>query len=116
MIKVGVFWFSYLLKLDIIYDIEEYSNHYSSKEVLLTYSKQHKDVWDKLSKEQCGGKYSSYKFDILPRGRIWYDLEENKYEIVFYRGSYNLIEIVAPKIKELFCIEKVEIRIDGVLK
>ena len=50
-----------------------------SKEMLITYSEQHQDVWDKLSKEQCGGKYSSYKYDTLPRGRVWYDTEEKKY-------------------------------------
>lgn len=106
MIKVGVFWFSYLLSLDIIYDIEEYSDNGSSNEVLLTYSKQHKDVWSKLSKEQCGGKYSSYKFDSLPRGRVLYDLEEKSYKIVFYRGSKDIIATVEPRIKELFGIEK----------
>ena len=114
MIKVGVFWFSYLLSLDIIYDIEEYSENGSSNDVLLTYSKQHKDVWCKLSQEQCGGKYSSYKFDSLPRGRVWYDLEEKSYKIVFYSGSKDMIAIVEPRIKELFGIEK--IRNKGVLK
>ena len=69
MIKVGVFWVSALLDIDVIFDIEEYSDDYQDKEMLITYSKQHKDVWEKLSKEQYGGKYSIYKFDALPRGR-----------------------------------------------
>ena len=55
MIKVGVFWVSVLINIDIIYDIEEYPDDYQDKEMLITYSKQHKDVWGKLSKEQCGG-------------------------------------------------------------
>lgn len=110
MIKVGVFWASMLFSVDIIYDIEEYPS--DSKEMLITYSKQHQDVWDKLSKEQCGGKYSSYKYDTLPRGRVWYDTEEKKYEIVFYKGSKDFIQIIASKIKKLFGIEKAEIRID----
>ena len=104
MIKVGVFWVSVLLDIDIIFDIEEYSDDYQDKEMLITYSKQHKDVWKKLSKEQCGGKYSTYKFDALPRGRVWYDLEEKTYKIVFYRGSKEFANAIAPKIKELFGI------------
>ena len=58
MIKVGVFWASVLLNVDIIFDVEEYPDDYQSKDILLTYSKQHKDVWEKLSKEQCGGRYT----------------------------------------------------------
>ena len=108
MIKVGVFWASVLLTVDIIFDIEEYPDDYQSKDMLLTYSKQHKDVWEKLSKEQYCGKYSAYKFDSLPRGRVWYDLEEKTYEIVFYRGSQGFIKAIAPKIKKIFNIGEVE--------
>ena len=97
---------------DIIYDIEEYPDDYQDKEMLITYSKQHKDVWGKLSKEQCGGKYSIYKFDALPRGRVWYDLEEKTYKIVFYRGSKAFINMIVPKIKELFDIGEAEITKD----
>jgi len=111
MIKVGVFWISTLLTVDIIYDIEEYSEK-NNTEPLVTYSKQHKDVWDKLSKEQYGGKYSSYNYNTLPRGRVWYDAEEKKYEVVFYRGSKDFINTMLPKIKELFRIEKADARID----
>ena len=39
MIKVGVFWASVLLNVDIIFDVEEYPDDYQSKEVLLTYSR-----------------------------------------------------------------------------
>ena len=105
MIKVGVFWVSVLLDIDIIFDIEEYSDDYQDKEMLITYSKQHKDVWERLSKEQCGGKYSTYKFDDLPRGRVWYDLEEKTYKIVFYRGSKEFISRVAQEVKNAFAIE-----------
>ena len=70
MIKVGIFWVSVLINIDIIYDIEEYPDDYQFKDALLTYSKQHKDVWERLSKEQLGGKYSIYQFDTLPRGRV----------------------------------------------
>lgn len=115
MIKVGVFWISALLSIDIIYDIETYSTDIGCKDFLITYSKQHKEVWEKLSKEQFGGKYSSYKYDTLPRGRIWYDLEEKKYKIVFYSGSKSFIEMVVPKILSLFDIEQAEI-INGELK
>lgn len=108
MIKVGVFWVSALLEIDVIFDIEEYSDDYQDKEMLITYSKQHKDVWEKLSKEQYGGKYSIYKFDALPRGRVWYDLEEKAYKIVVYRGSKEFINTIAPKIKELFGIDKAD--------
>ena len=108
MIKVGVFWVSALLNVDIIFDIEEYPDDYQSKDMLLTYSKQHKDVWEKLSMEQCGGKYSLYKIDVLPRGRVWYDLEEKSYKIVFYRGSKEFINVIAPKIKKLFGINEAE--------
>lgn len=116
MIKVGVFWFSMLLSLDIIYDIEYYPDDNHSEEVLLTYSKQHKDVWGKLSAEQCSGKYKLFQYDALPRGRVWYDLEKKVYEIVFYRGSKDIIDMVAPKIKSLFEIENAIINIDGGLK
>ena len=109
MIKVGVFWVSALLDIDIIFDIEEYPDDYQSEDMLLTYSKQHKDVWERLSKEQYGGKYSIYKFDTLPRGRVWYDLEEKSYKIVFYRGSKEFINAIAPKIKKLFGIGEVKI-------
>lgn len=112
VIKVGVFWVSVLINIDIIYDIEEYPDDYQDKEMLITYSKQHKDVWEKLSKEQCGGKYSIYKFDALPRGRVWYDLEEKTYKIVFYRGSKAFINMIVPKIKELFDIGEAEITKD----
>lgn len=105
MIKVGVFWVSVLLDIDVIFDIEEYSDDYKSEDMLLTYSKQHKDVWERLSKEQCGGKYSTYKFDALPRGRVWYDLEEKAYKIVFYRGSKEFISRVAQEVKNAFAIE-----------
>ena len=112
MIKVGVFWVSVLLDIDVIFDIEEYSDDYKSEDMLLTYSKQHKDVWERLSKEQCGGKYSTYKFDAIPRGRVWYDLEEKDYKIVFYRGSKEFVNTIVPKIKELFGIDEAEITKD----
>lgn len=111
MIKVGVFWVSVYLDIDIIFDVEEYSNDYQSEDMLLTYSKQHKDVWEKLSKEQCGGKYGTYKFDALPRGRVWYDLEEKAYKIVVYRGSKEFINAITPKIKELFDITEADVTI-----
>lgn len=110
MIKVGVFWVSALLDVDIIFDIEKYPDNYSSKKILLTYSKQHKDVWERLSKEQYGGKYSIYKFDTLPRGRVSYDLEEKCYKILVYRGSKEFINMLIPKIKELFGIDETEIK------
>ena len=109
MIKVGIFWVSVLLTVDIIFDIEEYPEDYQSKDMLVTYSKQHKDVWERLSKEQFGGKYSIYNFDTLPRGRVWYDLEEKSYKIDFYRGSKEFINAIAPKIKKLFGIGEVKI-------
>jgi len=114
MIKVGVFWISALLSIDIIYDIEKYKLNEAS-EPLITYSKQHKDVWDKLSKEQFGGKYSSYKYDTLPRGRVWYDTEEKQYEVVFYKGSKEFVKTMTPRIKELFGIEKAKARLDEAL-
>ena len=116
MIKVGVFWVSALLDIDVIFDIEEYPDDYQDKEMLITYSKQHKDVWEKLSKEQYGGKYSIYKFDALPRGRVWYDLEEKAYKIVVYRGSKEFINAIAPKIKELFDITEVDVTIASIEK
>lgn len=108
MIKVGVFWVSTLLNVDIIFDIEEYQDNYQSEDMLLTYSKQHKDVWEKLSREQYGGQYSFYTFDALPRGRVWYDLEEKSYKIVFYRGSEEYMKAIGPKIKKLFGIGETE--------
>lgn len=116
MIKVGVFWVSVFLDIDIIFDIEEYPDDYKSEDMLLTYSKQHKDVWERLSKEQCGGKYNTYKFDALPRGRVWYDLEEKAYEIVFYRASKAFVDMIAPKIKELFDITEAGITIASIEK
>lgn len=116
MIKVGIFWVSVLLNVDIIFDVEEYPDDYQSKDMLLTYSKQHKDVWERLSKEQCGGKYSTYKFDALPRGRVWYDLEEKAYKIVLYRGSKEFVNTIATKIKELFGIDEAEITKDYIEK
>ena len=109
MIKVGVFWVSAFLDIDIIFDVEEYPDDYKSEDMLLTYSKQHKDVWEKLSKEQCGGKYSTYKFDALPRGRVWYDLEEKAYKIVFYRGSKEFSDTIVPRIRELFGITEADV-------
>ena len=106
MIKVGVFWASVLLDIDVIFDIEEYPDDYKSEDMLLTYSKQHKDVWERLSKEQCGVKYSTYKFDALPRGRVWYDLEEKTYKIVFYRGSKEFVNMVMQDVKKVFEIEE----------
>ena len=106
MIKVGVFWVSAFFDIDIIFDFEEYPEDYQSKDILLTYSKQHKDVWERLSKEQCGGKYSTYKFDTLPRGRVWYDLEEKAYKIVFYRGSKEFVNMVMQDVKKVFEIEE----------
>lgn len=106
MIKVGVFWVFVLLNIDIIFDTEEYPDEYQSKEALLTYSKQHKDVWGKLSNEQCEGKYSIYNFDTIPRGRVSYNTEEKFYKIVFYRGSKEFINTALPKIKKLFDIDK----------
>lgn len=116
MIKVGVFWVSALLDIDIIFDIEEYPEDYQAKDILLTYSKQHKDVWERLSKEQCSGKYSTYKFDALPRGRVWYDLEEKSHKIVFYRGSKDFVDTIAPKIKKLFGIDEAEVTKDCIEK
>ena len=115
MIKVGVFWVSVFLDIDIIFDIEEYPDDYQAEDMLITYSKQHKDVWEKLSKEQCGGKYSSYNFDTLPRGRVWYDLEEKAYKIVVYRGSRDFVNTIAPKIKKLFGIDKAEVTKDCIV-
>lgn len=119
MIKVGVFWVSVVLDIDIIFDVEEYSNDYQDKEMIITYSKQHKDVWERLSKVQCAGKYSTYKFDALPRGRVWYDLEEKIYKIVFYRGSKEFINTMGLKIEEVFGITEADIvqaSIDDILQ
>ena len=115
MIKVGVFWVSALLTVDIIYDIEEYPNNCNSKDTLITYSKQHKDVWASLSKKQYDGKYSVYQYDTLPRGRVWYDVEEQSYKIIFYRGSKEFVDMISPKVMEVFGIAKAEISNDGVL-
>ena len=112
MIKVGIFWVSAFLDIDIIFDVEEYSNDYQVEDMIITYSKQHKDVWEKLSKEQCGGRYRNYKFDAIPRGRVWYDLEEKAYKIVLYRGSKEFVNTIATKIKELFGIDEAEITKD----
>lgn len=54
MIKVGVFWVSVLTNIDIIYDIEEYPDDYQFEDSLLTYSKHHKDVWERLRKNNSG--------------------------------------------------------------
>ena len=43
---------------------------------------------------------------------MWYDLEEKDYKIVFYRGSKEFVNTIAPKIKELFGIDKAEITKD----
>ena len=109
MIKVGVFWVFALLDIDIIFDTEEYSDDCFSNETLLTYSKLHKDVWKKLAKEQCKGKYSVYGFDVFPRGRISYDTKEKYHKIIFYRGSKELINKTLPKLKKLFAIDKCNI-------
>lgn len=109
MIKVGIFWVAALLEVEIIFDIEEYPDDYQPEDMLLTYSKQHKDVWEKLAKEQYESKYSNYGFDALPRGRVWYDFEEKTYEIVFYRGSKEFINEIAPQIKQLFGIGEAHI-------
>lgn len=114
MIQVGVFWIFLSLDIDIIYDIEEYPNNFQSKEDLLTYSKQHKDVWAKLTKEQCNGKYSLYKYDTLPRGRVSYNIEDKSYNIIFYRNSKELIEVVLPKLKKLFALSDEIINISRV--
>ena len=108
MIKVGIFWASAFWDIDIIFDVEKYSNDYQAEDMIITYSKQHKDLWETLSKEQCGGKYSTYKFVALPRGRVWYDLEEKAYKIVVYRGSKEFINTIVPKIKELFGIDEAD--------
>lgn len=112
MIKVGVFWASVISGIDVIFDIEEYSDNYRCEDNLLSYSKQHKDVWGRLSKEQYNGKYVNYKFDTLPRGRVCYDLENRSYEIFFYRGSNEFVNAVARKIKEIFDIIDEEVFID----
>jgi hypothetical protein len=52
----------------------------------------------------------------LPRKRIGYDLEKNKCEIVFYSIGKDFIDMVVPKVKDIFGIEKAKIRSDGVLK
>ena len=104
-----------LFTIDIIYDVEEYPDKYNSKDTLITYSKQHKDVWSSLSKKQHNGKYSVYQYDTLPRGRVWYDVEEKKYKIAFYSGSKAFVESVAPKILSIFGIEQAEI-INGELR
>lgn len=109
MIKVGVFWVFALLDVDIIFDTEEYSDDCLSNETLLTYSKQHKDVWEKLTEEQCKGKYSIYSFDALPRGRVSYDAKEKYHKIVFYCRSKEFINTALPKLKKLFAIEKCKI-------
>lgn len=119
MIKVGVFWVAAFLGVDIIFDIEEYPDDYQAKDMIITYSKQHKDVWERLSKVQCAGKYSTYKFDALPRGRVWYDLEEKIYKIVFYRGSKEFINTMGLKIEEVFGITEADIvqaSIDDILQ
>ena len=82
---------------------------------MITYSKQHKDVWGNLSKNQHNGKYSSYQYDTLPRGRVWYDIEEQSYKIVFYRGSKEFVDMISPKVMEVSSIAKAEINNDGVL-
>jgi len=116
MIRVGVFWVFLSLDIDIIYDIEEYPDDYQLKEILLTYSKQHKDVWKYLSKEQINGKYSCYQYDDLTRGRIFYDFEQKKYNLMFYFGSEYFIKLVSPKILSLFGIDKAEIIVVGELR
>ena len=119
MIKVGVFWVAAFLGVDFIFDFEEYPDDYQAKDMIITYSKQQKDVWERLSKVQCAGKYSTYKFDALPRGRVWHDLEEKIYKIVFYRGSKEFINTMGLKIEEVFGITEADIvqaSIDDILQ
>lgn len=111
MLRVGVFWIFFSLDIDIVYDIEEFPNNYQSKEVLLTYSRQHKDVWEKLAKEQCDAKYNRYKYDALPRGRVSYNIEDKSYNIIFYRTSKELIDATMPKLKKLFDINEAVINV-----
>ena len=113
MIKVGVFWAFVFIGVDIIYDFEEYPDDYQSNETILTYSKQHKDVWSNLSREQKNGKYSCYQYDYLPRGRLYYDLEKKSYNLIFYSGSKDFLNLVSPKILSLFGIESAEIFVVG---
>ena len=116
MIRTGVFWIFLSIDIDVIFDIEEYPDNYQLNEKLLTYSKQHKDVWGCLSKEQINGKYSCYQYDDLPRGRIFYDLEQKKYILMFYSGSKYFLNLVSPKIVSLFGIDKAEITVVGELR
>ena len=51
-----------------------------------------------------------YKFDALPRGRVWYDLEEKSYMIVFYRASEEYNKAFGSKIKK-FGIGETEITV-----
>ena len=111
MIKVGVFWYSSLLSTEIIYDTEVYDEPIRCEAGLLTYSKQHKDVWDRLAAEQLCGKYASCAYNTLPRGRVWYDADEGNYTVVFYRGSEDMVRRVAPIITELFGIEGATVKI-----
>lgn len=97
-VKVGVFW---LCNFDIIYDTEECVLSDNSS-MIIDYESEHKDVWAKLSKEQCGGKYANYRYDFFKRGRVAYDCESEEYMIELNDYTQNLPKEVIQKIKTLF--------------
>lgn len=82
-IQIGVFW---LCNFDIIYDSQDIQVNENTID-LVVYEKQHKDVWNELSKSQCSGRYSKFKYDFFPRGRVIYNGELKKYQIIMSNGS-----------------------------
>lgn len=100
-VKVGVFW---LCNFDIIYDTEEYELSDNSR-VIIDYASEHKDVWEKLSAIQCGGKYANYRYDFFKRGRVGYDCENKSYLIELNGYTENLPQNTISEIKRLFHIE-----------
>lgn len=90
-----------MCNFDIIWDKEEYEITTDTKNII-DYSKEHKDIWQKLVSTQYGGKYSRYPYDFFYRGRIAFDCATQSYSIELNCLSENFSDSTKQKLMRLF--------------
>ena len=112
--KVGIFWFLPATGTLFECHVQAVSDS-NSVQNLITFPKLHKTIWTKkYYRDKSLGKIGSIYYQDytqIPRGRIFYDLEENRF-VVMVGSWYRTYEsMLAKLIKQKFGLSAFEFRI-----
>lgn len=106
-VTVGIFWVIDKGSDDgksepkIIFDSETYG---AIGKHFINYEGSHFDMWDKLVKEQFGGKYKHYDCYYFPRGRVLYNCDTGKTLVYADKKILDRLDIFRPILENMFML------------